>query len=132
MRQQARNSCPELLIFFLLASHGLLLHVYCIVTMTTTTANCLSHFSLELLLHSSNSLTVPRMEMELGMHVCNILSMTTTTTNSPRHFLKITSSLLKLARMEGKLGAHVYYIVFTTTKITNSFRHFSFLTPQTC
>ena len=24
--QQARNSCPELRIFFLLASHGLLLH----------------------------------------------------------------------------------------------------------
>ena len=30
--QQARNSCPELRIFFLLASHGVLLHTYTIGT----------------------------------------------------------------------------------------------------
>ncbi|CAI8031923.1 hypothetical protein GBAR_LOCUS18081, partial [Geodia barretti] len=54
--------------------------------MTTTTTNSLRHFSLKLLLHSSNSLTVPRMEMKLVTHVCNIVSMTTTTTKSLRHF----------------------------------------------
>ena len=53
-------------------------HVYYIVSMTTTTTNSLGHFSLKLLLHSSNSLTVPHMEMKLGTHACNIISMTTT------------------------------------------------------
>ncbi|CAI8056989.1 hypothetical protein GBAR_LOCUS31042 [Geodia barretti] len=48
----------------------------------------------KLLLHSSNSLTVARMEVKLGAHVYYIVSMTTTTTNSLRHF---SSSLLKLA-----------------------------------
>ena len=40
-------------------------------------------YSLKLLLHSSNSLTVPRMEMKLGMHVYYIVSKTT---DSLRHF----------------------------------------------
>ncbi|CAI8042218.1 hypothetical protein GBAR_LOCUS23449, partial [Geodia barretti] len=66
--------------------------------MTTTTTNSLRHFSLKLLLHSSNSLTIARMEVKLGAHVYYIVSMTTTTTNSLRAlFFKITSSLLKLA-----------------------------------
>ena len=46
-----------------------------IVSMTTTTTNSLS---LQILLHSSNFLTVARMEMKLGTHACNISSMTTT------------------------------------------------------
>ena len=63
-------------------------HVYCIVSMTTTTKNSLGHFSLKLLLHSSNSLTVPCMEMKLGAHVYYMVSMTITTTNSPGTFLQ--------------------------------------------
>ncbi|CAI7991087.1 hypothetical protein GBAR_LOCUS623 [Geodia barretti] len=46
-----------------------------IVSMTTTTTNSLRHFSLKLLLHSSNLLTAAHMEMKHGMH---IISMTTT------------------------------------------------------
>ena len=53
-------------------------HVYYIVSMTTTTTNSLRHFSLKFLLHSSNSLKVPRTEMKLGTHAFNIISMTTT------------------------------------------------------
>ena len=53
-------------------------HVYYIVTMTTTTTNSISQFSLKLLVHSSNLLTVPRVEMKLGTHACNIIFMTTT------------------------------------------------------
>ena len=60
--------------------------------------------------HSSNLLTVARMEVELGAHV-NYVSMTTTITNSLRHFsLKLllhSSNLLTVARMEVKLGTHV-------------------------
>ena len=48
-------------------------HVYYIVSMTTTS---LRHFSLKLLLHSSNSLKVARMEMKLGTRECNIISVT--------------------------------------------------------
>ena len=42
--------------------------------------------SLKLLLHSSNMLTVARMEVKLGAHVFYIVSMTTTTTKSLRDF----------------------------------------------
>ena len=42
--------------------------------------------SLKLLLHSSNMLTVARMEVKLGAHVFYIVSMTTTTTKSLRNF----------------------------------------------
>ena len=44
----------------------------------------LRQFSIQLLLHSSNLLTVARMEVKLGAHVYYIVSMTTTT-NSLRH-----------------------------------------------
>ena len=53
------------------------MHVYLIVSMTTTNKNSLRHFSLESLLYSSNSLTVARMEVKFGMHVYFIVSMTT-------------------------------------------------------
>ena len=39
--------------------------MYYIGSMTTTTTNSLGHFSLKLLLHSSNSLTIARMEVKL-------------------------------------------------------------------
>ena len=42
-------------------------HVYYIVSMTTTTTNSLRHFSLKLLPHFSNLLTVARMEVKLGV-----------------------------------------------------------------
>ncbi|CAI8012749.1 hypothetical protein GBAR_LOCUS8147, partial [Geodia barretti] len=58
-------------------------HVYYIVLLTTTTTNNLRHFSLKLVLHSSNLLTAAHMEMKCGMH---IISMTTT---------RIFSSIIK-------------------------------------
>ena len=70
-------------------------------------------FSLILLLHSSKSLTVPRMEMKLGTHMCNIVSMTTT--NSLRYLVIHSSNLLTAAHMEMKLGTHAYYIISMTT-----------------
>ena len=81
------------------------------VTMTTTDHNNKypqAHF----FIHSSNSLTVERMEVKLGAHVYYIVSMTTTITNSLRHFsLKLllhSSNLLTVARVEVKLGVHVF------------------------
>ena len=63
--------------------------------------------SLKILLHSSNLLTVARMEVKLGVHV---YSMTTTTSNSLKHFcLKVllhSSNFLTVACMEVKLGRH--------------------------
>ena len=49
--------------------------VYYIVSMITTTTNSLRHFSLKLLLQSSNSLMAAHMEMKRSMH---IISLTTT------------------------------------------------------
>ena len=72
------------------------------------------HFSLKILLHSSNLLTVARMEVKLGVHVYYIVSMTTTTPNSLRHFSKITSSLLKLSNGSTYIGMYAYYIISTT------------------
>ena len=73
---------------------------------------------LKLLLHSSNLLTVARMEVKLGAHVYYIVSMTTTTTNSLRHFsLKLllrSSHLLTVARMEVRLGTYAYYNISMT------------------
>ncbi|CAI8041208.1 hypothetical protein GBAR_LOCUS22917, partial [Geodia barretti] len=84
----------------------------------------LRQFSLTPLLHSSNLLTVARMEVKLGAHVYYIVSMTTTTTNSLRHFsLKLllhSSNSLTVPRMEMKLGTHVCNIVSMTTTTTNS------------
>ena len=50
-------------------------HVCNIVSMTTITTNSLRHFSLKLLLHSSNLLMSAHMEMKHGMR---IISVTTT------------------------------------------------------
>ena len=63
--------------------------------------------------HSSNLLTVARMEVKLGAHVYYIVSMTTTTTHTLRQFslklLLYSSNLLMAAHMEMKLGTHAYY-----------------------
>ena len=56
------------------------------ISMTTTNKNSHRHFSLKLLLHSSNILTVADMKGELGMHEYLIVSMATTDKISLRHF----------------------------------------------
>ena len=108
-------------------------------SMTTTTTNSLRQFSLKLLLHSSKSPTVARMEMKLGTHTCNIISMTTTLFEQQQiasgNFLKKLllhfSNSLKVAHMEIKLGTHAHYhdnyMFLTTTYCSNSFRHSSLL-----
>ena len=79
-----------------------------IFIISMTTACCLK----SLLLHSSNLLTVARMEVKLGAHEYYITSMTTTTTNSLRHFsLKLLLHSLTIARMEVKLGMCAHYII---------------------
>ena len=65
-------------------------HVY-YVFMTTTT-NSLRHFSLKLLLHSSNSLIAARIEVKLG-----VLHDNHNNKYPQALFFKITSSLFKLA-----------------------------------
>ena len=105
-------------------------HVYYIVSMTTTT-NSLRLFSLKFLLHSSNSLKVPRTEMKLGTHAFNIISMTTTLFEQQQiasgNFLQILllhfSNSLKVALMEMKLGTNAYDIVsMTTTYYLNNYK----------
>ena len=80
--------------------------------------NYLRHFSLNVHLHSSNLLTVARMEVNLGAHVYYIISTVTTTKNSLRHFsLKLLlhfSNFPMVARIEMKLGAYAYYIISMT------------------
>ena len=82
--------------------------------MTTTTQSSLRHFTLNLLLHSSNSLTVPRMEIKLGAHVYYIVSMTITPTNSLRRHFSLKLLLPMVARIEVKLGMYAYYIISMT------------------
>ena len=106
-------------------------HVYYIVSMTTTTTNSLGHFSLKFLLHSSNSLKVPRTEMKLGKHAFNIISMTTTLFEQQQiasgNILQILllhfSNSLKVALMEMKLGTNAYDIIsMTTTYYLNNYK----------
>ena len=73
-----------------------------------------------LLPHSSNSLTVPRMEMKLGTHACNIISMTTTLFEQQIgsgncQLLLHFSNSLKVPCIEMKLGMHACYIISMTT-----------------
>ena len=90
-----------------------------------TTTNSLSHLSPKLLLHSSNLLTVARMEVTLGADVYYIVSMTTTTTNSLRQFsLKLllhSSNLLTVPRMEMNMLNHFHddQILFEQHQITS-------------
>ena len=73
------------------------------------------HFSLKLLLHFSNLLTV---EVKLGVHVYYVISMTTTTN-------KFTSSLLKLANSSTHGDEHGMHIIsMTTTGIFSSIINF--------
>ena len=89
----------------------------------------LGQFSLKLLLHSSDLLTVTRMEVKLGAHVYYIVSMTTITRNSLRQYtLKLllhSSNLLTAAHREMMLGTHAYYIISMTT--TSIFHYYLFL-----
>ena len=84
-------------------------HVYYIVSMTTTTTNSLRHFSLKLLLHSSNSNSpmVARIEMKPGMYAYYIISMTITCFHDDR-------------------------ILFAIDKALGNFLYNIFMAPQTC
>ena len=79
----------------------------------------LSRKASKLLLHSSNLLSIPQMEVKLSTHVYSIISMTTTNKNSlgqcSSKLLLHSSNLLSIAHMEVKLGTHVYSIVSMTT-----------------
>ena len=117
--------------------------MYSIINIKITTIHvCKRHFSLNLLLHSSNFPKVARIEMKHGMYAYynyhfhddymfpwrpHIVRKSLRQISSK--LLLHSSNLLTVARMEVKLGAHVYYIVFKTTTTTNSLRHFSLKLP---
>ena len=82
--------------------------------------NRLRHFSLKILLHSSNFPMVARIEMKLGTYAYYIISMTITCFHDNHILFEKPQAifkkllLLKPANCSShgsELGAHVYYIV---------------------
>ena len=114
---------------------------------TITTIYCLNNNKqpqAQLLLYSSNLLTVATMEMKLGTYTYYTVSMTTTyCLNNNKYIQAFTSSLLKFANgstHRDETWYAMYMILFLVTMTTancmnNSLRHFSlnyFFIPQIC